>query len=62
MDYWSVSNSFKAEYPKLNYTGIGGKNMAKFISYQITTKTLMLKLKKNENISVILNGPKIPFY
>ena len=57
---WSVSNPFKwniqslAKYPKINYTGISSNNMAKFILYQILANILILKLKYNENISVIL--------
>ena len=59
MDHQSVSNSFKwdieslAKYPTINFTGIGGNNMDKFIDYQILASTLILKLKKNENINTI---------
>ena len=38
VDYWSASNFFKcniqslAKYPKINYTGFGGNNIAKFVN------------------------------
>ena len=57
VEYWSVSNFFKwnilssAKYHKINYTRIGGNNMAKFIHHQILANTLILKVKRNENIS-----------
>ena len=35
------------------YTGIDGNNMHKFIYYQILANILILKLKSNENISVL---------
>ena len=42
-----------AKYPKINYTGISGNNIAKFIYYQILVNKLLFKLKHNENIIVI---------
>ena len=39
---------------KINCIAFSGNNIAKFIDYQILTNTLVLKLKKNENKSVIL--------
>ena len=52
-----LSNSFEwnirslAKYHKINYIGNSGNNVAKFIYYQILTKTLILKLKWNEIIN-----------
>ena len=39
----------------MNYTRIGSNDMAKFIYYQILANTLILKLKQNENISVLFS-------
>ena len=45
--------SIIGQKPKRNYAGIGGNNMDKFIHHQILANTLILKLKWNENVSVI---------
>ena len=49
---WNIQSL--AKHHKINYTGIGGNNMTKFIYYQILANTLILKLKRNENVSAIL--------
>ena len=49
---WNIQSL--AEYHKINFTGISGNNITKFIYYKISANTLILKLKLNENISAIL--------